>query len=182
MKKILILVTLMALLLTGCGSSKYDSFMEQGTTAVTEAKYEEALDFFAQALEEKSDDPEAKALETQTDYLVSAIKLEGEEKYEEAIALLEKIQAVESESDVVKTAAEPILADCQVKYEESQKLINKINKAVDKIKNSDEVKQTIDKSKEVLDKSKDALNDAKDKATNALNDAKTKAEEAINQN
>lgn len=142
MKKILILITLIALVLVGC-NSKYNSYMDQAMTAIENSVYQDAKYYFDLALEQKKNDAEAKALYDQTDYLIQALELEEEEKYEEAIELLNKIPKIESESDAVKKASEDVLAECEQKYEESKKLSNKLD--------------------DYIDKAKDKLNDAKDK-------------------
>ena len=73
MKKLLSLLVVCCILITGCQkseeSSSFDKYMEEGKTAVASEQYEKALKFFSLAKEEKSDDIEANALYNQSKVL-----------------------------------------------------------------------------------------------------------------
>ena len=70
MKKLLSLLVVCCILITGCQkseeSSSFDKYMEEGKTAVASEQYEKALKFFSLAKEEKADDIEANALYNQS--------------------------------------------------------------------------------------------------------------------
>ena len=143
-KKYLIIPLLSMILMTGCGNKAFDKAMEEGKLAVASKQYEKAEGMFSLAIEEKKGDKEANALYNQIQKLIEAMKLKEEGKLEEAIALCDDIEKIESESEVIKKeanilAAETSLVEAEAlmnngKYSDAK---NKLLKLIDKIKNND---------------------------------------------
>lgn len=120
MKKLLSLLVVCCILITGCQkseeSSSFDKYMEEGKTAVASEQYEKALKFFSLAKEEKADDIEANALYNQSNNLVEAIKSKNDQKYDVAIQLCDVIEKMSSESSVIKEAAKSLKDECDTLY------------------------------------------------------------------
>lgn len=116
MKKLLSLLVVCCILITGCQkseeSSSFDKYMEEGKTAVASEQYEKALKFFSLAKEEKADDIEANALYNQSNNLVEVIKSKNDQKYDVAIQLCDVIEKMSSESSVIKEAAKSLKDEC----------------------------------------------------------------------
>lgn len=170
MKKLLITFILTIVFITGCSNnSLYNSYMEQGKTAVVEAEYDKAKEFFSLALEEKNKDDEAKALCEQIDNLIEAIKLEEDNSFEEAVNLYNKIEDIDSKTDTIKNTASKLKEECnqileKVKniensFSDVEKLINEkkyseakdsINKTINIIENDENLNDKLVKAKELL--------------------------------
>lgn len=185
MKKLLTTFILITVFITGCSNnSSYNSYMERGKTAVVEAEYDKAKDFFSLALEEKNKDYEAKALCEQIDIIIEAIKLEENNKFEEAVNLYNKIEDIDSKTDTIKNTANKLKEECnqileKIKHIENsfsdvEKLINEkkyskakdnINKTINIIENDKNLNDKLVKAKDLLatcDKNMDVENKKKE--------------------
>ena len=116
MKKVLGLLVVCCILITGCQKSEestsFDKYMEEGKTAVASEQYEKALKFFSLAKEEKADDTEANSLYNQSNNLVEAIKSKNDKKYDVAIQLCNLIEKMSSKSSIIKEAAKSLKNEC----------------------------------------------------------------------
>lgn len=123
LKKALALIIICAFLLTGCNSDKkYNEYMENGEQAVKQEQYEEALDYFESALDEKEGDAEATALHEQVEKIMQVEAKMKAKLYEEAIELCDEILASESESTVGIDTAKKLKAECEKLKEEQDNL------------------------------------------------------------
>ena len=109
MKKILSLLLLCCILLTGCGktdeSTSKAKYLEEGKISAANEEYDKALKFFNLALEEDSNDTEVNALYNQCKNLVEAIDSMENKNYTVAIQICEIIEKMKSESNIIKEAA-----------------------------------------------------------------------------
>lgn len=115
MRKILLLLTLCILFITGCSKEdeqSFEKYMEEGKVAIANQEYEKALNFFTLAKEEKEDNEELNSLYNQTNNLVEAIDSKEKENYSIAIKLCETINKMESKTNIVKQAAEDVKKEC----------------------------------------------------------------------
>ena len=179
MKKIAIPL-LGILLLTGCSNKAYDDAMNEGKLAMASKDFNKADSMFSLAVEEKSSDKEAKALLSQTDKLIEATKLKDEGEIEKSKKVCEEILKIESESDVVKKAANVMLEEINKSIEENDKtkksieskiseaeeLIDtynyedaksKLNKISEEIENNKALKSYLNKIKELQKKCDDEI-------------------------
>ena len=136
MKKILIMIMVCTIFITGCTNKKYEEMMTNGKTAVANKEYEKAENFFSLALEEKNNDKEADALSKQVTKLNEALKLKENKKYNEVIKLCEEINSIESDSDIIKKASNKLKEEVQNIVDENDKLESMIN---DKLKNAEKL-------------------------------------------
>lgn len=122
-KKILSLMIICILLLTGCNSDKkYNEYMENGEQAVKQEQYEEALDYFESALTEKEGDKEATSLYAQVEKLLQVQAKIKNKLYDNAIELCDEIINSESNSLVCKDEAKNLKLECQKLKEEQENL------------------------------------------------------------
>ena len=152
-KKYLIIPVLSMILMTGCGNKAFDKAMDEGKLAIASKEYEKAEGMFSLAIEEKKGDKEANALYNQIQKLIEAMKLKEEGKLEEAIALCDDIDKIESESEFIKKeanilAVETSLVEAETlinngKYSDAK---NKIVKLLDIIENNDNLISQIEKA------------------------------------
>lgn len=123
LKKILSLIVICAFILTGCNSDKkYNEFMENGEQAVKLGQYEQALDYFESALEEKEGDQEATSLYEQVQKIMQVEAKRNAKLYEEAITLCDQIISSQSESTVGIDVAKKLKEECQKLKEEQENL------------------------------------------------------------
>lgn len=173
MKKILIMIVVCTIFITGCTNEKYEEMMTSGKTAIANEEYEKAENFFSLALEEKNNDKEAEALANQVTKLNEAIKLRENKKYNEVIKLCEEINSSESESDIIKKVSNGLKEEVQDivdennklesmikdKFESAKKLIddgdykeakNELDYIIEQISDNQEFKSILDQSKKLL--------------------------------
>ena len=121
LKKLLALITICALMLTGCNSDKkYNEFMEDGIEAVKQESYNEALRCFSSALEEKEGDSEATSLYDQVEKILEAKAKMSAELYDSAIKVCDEIMKSQSNSTVVKDIATELKEECEKLKEEKE--------------------------------------------------------------
>ncbi len=120
-------------ILAGCNnSSEFDSRVEEGKEAITEAEYDRALLLFKSALEEKSDDKEVKVLIAQTEKMIEAINGFHEEEannIEDIIALFEEVENTEGGYSILSEQAEGWREDLVKREEEIEKYNRKLNES-----------------------------------------------------
>src|SRR5699024_3576246 len=72
------------LLLSACGNKEYDQAMENGMDSIKNEKYEEAVDFFQEALDEKEGDDKASTYLEQTELLIEGMEFMSDSDLDEA--------------------------------------------------------------------------------------------------
>ncbi|MCC3867927.1 lysozyme inhibitor LprI family protein [Terrisporobacter mayombei] len=117
MKKIIMILTILCLFVVGCSkkedTSSYDEYLEEGKTVAANQEYDKAKNFFSLAKEENSNEEEADALYKQTNNLVEAIDSKEKKHYDVAIQLCSSIEEINSESDIIKSAAKDLKKKCE---------------------------------------------------------------------
>ena len=124
MKKILVILTICMLSITGCSkgdNQSFEKYMEEGRMAVANQEYDKALNFFTLALEENKDDTDAKSLYNQTKNLVEAIDSKDQKNYTVAIQLCDVISNMESNTNIIKDAAENVKKESNELMEKAQR-------------------------------------------------------------
>lgn len=104
-----ILMTFFTLLIAGCNSKSdelYQDFIQKGLDAVAEDDYGKAEGFFEMALENKSGDETAEAYLMQVQNMIQANKFVDDEKFNDAIELLNQTIEMENGSKVIASKAE----------------------------------------------------------------------------
>lgn len=180
MKKLLVMILLCVIFITGCTNKKYDEMMTNGKTAIANGEYEKAEKFFSLALEEKTNDNEAEALVNQSKKLNEALELKKNEKYNEVITLCEEINKVESDSDIIKNSSNKLKEEVQEvvdknnkfesmindKFEDTKKLMDNgdykeakdnLNYIIKKISDNEDFKSLFDESKKLLNTCKENM-------------------------
>ncbi|HDR4603080.1 MULTISPECIES: hypothetical protein [Bacillus] len=147
MRKLLTVIGITFLMLTGCSNGDFEKEIDAGKTALTNKEYKNALSSFERALDEKKDDSGAIVLVEQTKIMMEAVKLKEEKKIEESIQSFEKVENMkDGNTTLIKQAKEERTAllailEQKKKYSEqltkSEELINKKNYA--------EAKETLNK-------------------------------------
>ncbi|MBJ7929486.1 hypothetical protein COO04_07480 [Bacillus toyonensis] len=147
MRKLLTVIGLTFLMLTGCSNGNFEKAMDEGKTALTNKEYKTALSSFERALDEKKDDSDVKVLVEQTKAMIEAVKLKEETKVEESIKSFEKVESVKNGSNtLIKQAKEErtaLLAILEQKKKYSEQL-TKSEEFINK-KNYAEAKEILDK-------------------------------------
>ena len=92
--------------------------MEEGRIAVANQEYDKALNFFTLALEENTD---VKSLYNQTKNLVEAIDSKEKKNYTVAIQLCDVISNMESNTNIIKDAAENVKKESNELMEKAQR-------------------------------------------------------------
>ncbi|WP_455543970.1 hypothetical protein [Intestinibacter sp.] len=140
LRKLLALIMVCMLALTGCNNSKkYDEYMQNGEKAVKQERYEDALEYFDQALVEKEDDKEASSLYKQVEQLLQVKAKMKHKLYDEAIDLCEEIMDSDSQSSVCRDAAKSLKAECE-----------KLNKQQENLSFKEQIEQKISEVKELM--------------------------------
>ncbi|WP_203363900.1 lysozyme inhibitor LprI family protein [Bacillus sp. REN10] len=103
MKRLLVVV-LVLIVLTGCGSSLYDESMEQAKLAMANGEFDKAKVSFELALEEKPDDPEASGVYQQLVVYEDAQKALEDGQWDEALT---KIKGLLKEKNIEKSLRQP---------------------------------------------------------------------------
>lgn len=88
------------LLLSACGNKEYDQAMENGMDSIKNEKYEEAVDFFQEALDEKEGDDKASTYLEQTELLIEGMEFMSDSDLDEASKSFEEV--VKMEDDIVE--------------------------------------------------------------------------------
>lgn len=180
-KKLIILITIvLGVLAVGCSNNEvnqqYEQAMADGKSKVIEEEYDKAIDYFKLALESKEDDAEAKNLIEQLNLLLEVEDAESHGAYFFQIGKLEKIEAIKTETNVVKEKAS--------KYKELA--IKNIDDWINDIENSVNNAE-YDKAQEDIDfilkdlKKYDCLKDQLERCNKLLETCKEKKKEAEKQ-
>lgn len=122
MKKVLLLILLSAIFMTGCANnSSFNKYMDQGKEAIINQDYTMASDYLQLALEKKPKNEEAKSLSNQIIKLQEAIKLFESKNYEKTIEKCKEIEDTKSENNLVKDRAKKLLTESNEKLQEVEK-------------------------------------------------------------
>lgn len=146
MKKLLTFVLSLLMIMTvGCSKEDNESFekyMEEGKMSVANQEYDKALNFFTLAKEEKEDDEELNSLYNQTKSLVEAMDSKEKEDYDTAIQLCENIRSIDSETSIIKEAADKLKKECiKLKEEKKNSETKKVEQTSNKASNKTSKKQ-----------------------------------------
>lgn len=115
MRKIFLVLAVCIITMTGCSkedNKAFEKYMEEGKMSVASEEYDKALNFFTLAKEEKEDDEELNSLYNQTNSLVEAIDCKEKEDYDVAIQLCENISRIDSDTSIIKEAADKLKKEC----------------------------------------------------------------------
>lgn len=139
MKKntLIALIVVCMLAITGCGGNKkYDEMMSEGRDLIVSGNYEEALECFEAALEEKEGDEEATNFYDQVKKLMQVEANIDSKLYKEAIALCDKLISSKSNDDIIIDAAKKLKKQAEdLKTEqENTSLKEDITKRLDEVK------------------------------------------------
>ena len=104
-QKIILLVALLSILLTGCSNQDENSLVEQGKNALEKHKYSDAREFLSQALEVDSADENARAMYMQAMRMENTDKYKGQGNYKKAIKELELLEKIKGGSSTIKNEA-----------------------------------------------------------------------------
>ncbi|MEG0843015.1 MAG: hypothetical protein RSD22_09790 [Romboutsia sp.] len=138
-KQFVALILLSTMMLTGCTNSTFDKSMEEGKLALASKEYEKASGFFGLAVEEKSNNKEAKELNEGTEKIIAINKLNTEGSLEEAIKLCDEFENPNIENGLILKEVENI----------KKELKNQLSKIDDNNKDIEE-EATQNESKESL--------------------------------
>lgn len=173
MKKLLVMILVCGIFITGCTNKKYDEMMTNVKTSITNEEYDKAEEFLSLAVEEKSNDKEANALLSQIKKLNEALKLKEQGKYSEVGTLCDEIDKIESDSDIIKNSSKKLkeevkkivdeknkfLSMIDEKFQDTKDLISKgnykeakdnLNYIIEEISDDEELKWLLDESNELL--------------------------------
>lgn len=184
MKKfiVILLSIILAIPFVGCNNKseelnqQYEDAMSNGKSKVIEEEYDKAIDYFELALEYKKEDKEAMNLIEQLQLLEKTIEVEVDGSYFYQIKQLEKINSIDTETNVVKDKAN--------EYKEI--VIKNIDDAISDIENNIEdgkYKNSQEDLEEIIKECKeiDSLKDQLDRCNKLLDTCKEKKKEAEKQ-
>lgn len=101
-KRIVLFITVISILLTGCSNKSENSLVDEGRQALEKHEYKEAKTLLSQALEADSADEYARAMYTQAIKLENAIKYKKQGNYEKAIEELKSGENIKNGSQSIK--------------------------------------------------------------------------------
>lgn len=114
-KRLVLFITIVSILATGCSSKNKNKLVEQGKDALEIHNYKEAKEFLSQALDDDSTDEHARAMYVQAARLEKAIKYEEQGNYKKAIEELDV-------GEKIKNGSQSIHVDISNKKKELTKL------------------------------------------------------------
>ncbi len=114
-KRLVLFITIVSILATGCSSKNKNKLVEQGKDALENHNYKEAKEFLSQALDDDSTDEHARAMYVQAARLEKAIKYEEQGNYKKAIEELDI-------GEKIKNGSQSIHVDISNKKKELTKL------------------------------------------------------------
>lgn len=168
MKKLsaILLVIVAFITLSGCSNKEneqYENAMSNGKSSVIEEEYDKAIDYFDLALESKKDDEEATNLIKQLKLLLQIEESEDHGAYFYQMERIDKINSINTETDVVKKKAndykETVLKNIddsldsvkeKIKSGDYESAQNEIEDIIKECKKSDSLREQLDKSNEIL--------------------------------
>lgn len=162
-QKIILLVALLSIFLTGCSSEDENNLVEQGKNALEKHKYSDAREFLSQALEVDSADENARAMYMQAMRMENTDKYKEQGNYKKAIKELEFLEKIKGGSSTIKSEASNLKKELeklneqykqeQEERKENAKLTSKKDKrrverdALNSIKREEPKKEEITKEK-----------------------------------
>lgn len=149
-QKIILLIALLSILLTGCSNKDENSLVEQGRNALEKHEYSEAREFLSQALEADSADENARAMYMQAMRMENANEYKEQGNYKKAIEELESIEKIKGGSSTIKSEASSLKKELEKLNEQYQK---------DQEERKEKAKLTSNKDKYKVER--DALNSNK---------------------
>lgn len=106
--KIVLIITLFSILLTGCSSSnnkEENTFIADGKAALEKHEYKDAMTTLSAALEADNTNEEARSMYMQAMRMLNVLDYEKEENYEKAIRELEAVENIKGGSSSIKNEA-----------------------------------------------------------------------------
>ncbi|MGL5330335.1 MAG: hypothetical protein ACRDD7_13785 [Peptostreptococcaceae bacterium] len=101
--KIILIVSLLSIFITGCSSQEEISLVEEGKLALEKSEYKKAKEILSEALEEDSTDDNARAMYMQAVKMEKVIEYEEDEDYKRAINELEVIDGIKNGLSSIKS-------------------------------------------------------------------------------
>ncbi|WP_379970810.1 hypothetical protein [Ectobacillus sp. sgz5001026] len=169
MKKLVVLLGIVLLFITGCSNDTFNKAVEQGKLAIASKEYDKALASFQLALDEKKDDKDTKTLYEQTKEMVQAIKSQSDSKVDDAIKSFEQVEKTSGGSDTLKMQAKDAREALVAQKQKQDQYNNQLAKA-DELKGN----QKYAEAKDILNtivtetKDKDYLKAINQKATEMI--------------
>ncbi|MBS7146788.1 MAG: hypothetical protein KH083_00155 [Intestinibacter bartlettii] len=194
-KRVIILMALiLGIMVVGCNkaetseqsegiSQEYKDAMSNGKSSVVEEEYDKAIDYFDLALEAKKDDKEATNLIKQLKLMLEIEESESHGAYFYQMERIDKINAIDTETDVVKKKAndykEDVLKniDDSIDYLEEEINDGDYEKAQKDIEDFIKECKKSDSLGEQLDRCEGLLKTCKAEKKKAEEEAKKEAEE-----
>lgn len=191
MKKLsaILLTIIMSITLSACNNKtnesnqQYEDAMSNGKSSVVEEEYDKAIDYFDLALEAKKDDKEATNLIKQLKLMLEIEESESHGAYFYQMERIDKINAIDTETDVVKKKAndykEDVLKniDDSIDYLEEEINDGDYEKAQKDIEDFIKECKKSDSLGEQLDRCEGLLKTCKAEKKKAEEEAKKEAEE-----
>lgn len=182
-QKIVLIITLFSILLTGCSSSNKEenTFVAEGKAALEKHEYKEAMSLLSSALEADTSDEEARSMYVQAMRMMDVLEYENQGNYDKAIKELEIIVDLKGGSSAIKSEASAKkkqldkLNEEQKKAEKERKENAKVSAANGKYKAEKEAYEANQKikaekaEKELADKEKEEQEKAEQNANNPTN-------------
>ena len=137
----------MLTLLGGCGNSSYNKFMEEGKLALASKEYEQAVNMFKLAYDEK-DNREAESLIKQTEGFIELENLKMEEPVDVIVEKCDEILSYESKTTYVIDEVNAIKEEYSIKLDEVIKNREALNQRMSDIEsnyiNNEQFEESID--------------------------------------
>ena len=103
--RIILIISLLSILLSGCSSTEENNLVEDGKMALEKHDYEKAKEILSEALEVDSTDEHARAMYMQAMRMENSLEYEKQENYKKAINELEFIEEIKNGSATIKSEA-----------------------------------------------------------------------------
>lgn len=151
MKKLLLFLTLVCFIFTGCSNKLAEKAIEQGKAAIASKEYNQALSSFQTALDEDKTNQEAKNLYDLVNTLLETQKAYEENKLSEALRLVDKLKADQGYA-LIKSDVEALEVQIAIK-QTTQKTVDEDLSKIEKFilenteKSFEEAKKLLDKMK-----------------------------------
>lgn len=180
--KTLIIVSLLAISMVGCGNSTADKAIEQGKLAMASKEYDKALASFKLAIDEGSKDKSIKIMYSIIETYNNAYDKFEEDNIEEAKKIIDEIN-----NEYVEYSIKDDVDSLKVKIDEKVKIQDEINDYIEQIKklvkNKDynDAKSLIEEvnKKELSEKNKEEIDELNNRIESELSiiEAEKKAKE-----
>jgi PBP1b-binding outer membrane lipoprotein LpoB len=103
--RIILLISLLSILLSGCSSTQENNLVEDGETALEKHDYEKAKEILSEALEVDNADEHARAMYMQAIRMENLVEYEKQKNYKKAIKEIEFIENIKNGSVTIKSEA-----------------------------------------------------------------------------